>query len=112
VGCIRKEDCITIAATGLGKTLTFCCITSSSGYIIVVTALNILGDQNVNQLKALSVKAVNMTSQNTTPEMFKVCLLNHNTIKLTCLYNIENGVYHIIIVSPEKILKGKRFDML
>lgn len=74
---LRGEDCITIAATGSGKTLTFWIplLYNDGGNIIIITALNILGDQNVKQLEAVNIKAINMTSDNATDDAFKVCLL-------------------------------------
>ncbi len=71
---LRGEDCITIAATGSGKTLTFWIplLYNNGGYTIIITALNILGDQNVQQLKALNIKAINLTGENSTAEVFKV----------------------------------------
>lgn len=78
---LKKENCITIAATGAGKTSTFwiALLYNNGGCIIVVTALNILRDQGVSQLKALNIKAINMTLQNESPNLFKVCLLKFDT---------------------------------
>lgn len=72
---LRKEDCITIAATGSGKTLTFWIplLYNDGGYIIIITALNILGDQNVKQLESVGIKAINLTGETATAEVFKVC---------------------------------------
>lgn len=71
---LRGEDCITIAATGSGKTLTFWIplLYNNGGYIIIITALNILGDQNVKQLEAVNIRAINMTGDVATDDAFQV----------------------------------------
>ncbi|TFK20132.1 hypothetical protein FA15DRAFT_552275, partial [Coprinopsis marcescibilis] len=57
----NKNDCVTIARTGLGKTLTFWMplLFNGGGIKIVVTALNVLGEQNVAELARLGIRAVN-----------------------------------------------------
>ena len=50
---LERKDVITIAPTGFGKTLTFWMplLFNNNGNIIIVTALNILGDQNILELQ-------------------------------------------------------------
>lgn len=49
---LQRHDTITIARTGSGKTMTFWIplLFKNNGIIIIVTALNLLGDQNVEEL--------------------------------------------------------------
>ncbi len=74
---IQKRDCITVAATGSGKTLTFWIpfLFVEEGVFFLITALNILGDQNVAELKRYGIPAVNLTVENATDKVFKVSLL-------------------------------------
>jgi superfamily II DNA helicase RecQ len=71
---IQRKDCITIAATGSGKTLTFwmSLLFVEEGMFFLITALNILGDQNVAELKRLGISAINLTAESTTDEVFRV----------------------------------------
>ena len=46
---------------------------NDNGIIIVVTALNILGEKNVAELEKLSISAMNITGESATNELFKVC---------------------------------------
>ncbi|KAJ3553427.1 hypothetical protein NP233_g12645 [Leucocoprinus birnbaumii] len=97
---LRGEDCITIAATGSGKTLTFwipLLYLPKKAFIFLITALNILGDQNVKELEQYNFTAINLTAENCTDEVFK---------------KIANRDYQVIIVSPERILKDRRFTTL
>jgi superfamily II DNA or RNA helicase len=56
----HDKDIISVAATGAGKTLTFWMpLLFDKGSIqVVVTPLNILGDQNINDLKARGVSGI------------------------------------------------------
>jgi superfamily II DNA helicase RecQ len=60
--------------TGSGKTLTFWIplLFNNNDIIIIVTALNILGDKNVEELEKLDISAVNITGESATDELFKV----------------------------------------
>lgn len=71
---LERKDCITIARTGSGKTLTFWAplLFNDNGIIIVVTALNILGEQNVAELASLRISAINVTAETATDTLFKV----------------------------------------
>jgi superfamily II DNA helicase RecQ len=81
---LEQRDCITISPTGSGKTLTFWMplLFNNNGIMIIVTALNILGDKNVAELEKLDISAVNVTGDSATDELFKVeslfPLLAHN----------------------------------
>ena len=60
---LEQKDCVTISPTGSGKTLTFWIplLFNNDGIIIILTALNILGDKNVPELEKLDISAVNIT---------------------------------------------------
>ena len=70
----HDKDIVSIAATGSGKTLTFWMplLFSQEGIQIVVTPLNILGEQNVQTLTKLGIKGISMTAETATKENFKV----------------------------------------
>jgi len=72
---LERKDVIMIAPTGFGKTLTFWMplLFNNDGIVIVVTTLNILGDQNIQELKRLGFKAINITGDTATAANFKVC---------------------------------------
>ena len=73
---LKQKDCITISPTGSGKTLTFWIplLFNNDGIIIIVTALNILGDKNVAELEKLDISAANITGDSATDALFKVPL--------------------------------------
>ena len=73
----RKEDCITIAPTGAGKTLTFWIplLFNDNRIKVIIMALNLLGDENVKELERLQITAVNLTAA-TTMNAYIACPLN------------------------------------
>ncbi|KAG1818522.1 uncharacterized protein BJ212DRAFT_1269052, partial [Suillus subaureus] len=75
------QDVITVAPTGVGKTLMFWVPLLFTGNVVmtVITALNSLGDQNVKELNMLGLTCINVTGQNMSDELFKVSasLLQH-----------------------------------
>lgn len=56
----QTKNIVCMAATGFGKTLTFFMplLFNQEGIIIIVTALNILGQQNVSQLQSIGISAI------------------------------------------------------
>jgi len=68
------QDVVSIAATGSGKTLTFWMplLFHPQGIQIVVTPLNILGTQNVENLRQLGIHAIALNGETATTENFKV----------------------------------------
>ena len=73
---LQQRDLILLASTGSGKTLTFWIplLFNEGGITIVVTPLVVLGDKNVVELSAVSIPAVNCTSESMTEDTFKVVL--------------------------------------
>jgi ATP-dependent helicase YprA (DUF1998 family) len=81
----RKRDVIAVAATGLGKTLSFWMYLlywkthlkkpeDPNKLIIVVTPLNILGEQNEAVLRAAGISGVAVDGENMGKEtLFQVC---------------------------------------
>jgi len=54
---LERKDVITIAPTGFGNTLTFWMpLLFNNNGIIIVTALDILGDQNILELQHIPVE--------------------------------------------------------
>ncbi|KAA1479219.1 P-loop containing nucleoside triphosphate hydrolase protein [Dentipellis sp. KUC8613] len=90
----RDKDIISVSGTGSGKTITFWIplLFRSRGIQIVVTPLNILGKQQVDQLAKVGIRAVALSGETATHEKYKA---------------IEDGQYRVVVVSPEELLKKK-----
>lgn len=71
------KNIVASAATGFGKSLTFFMplLFSEDAIIIIITPLNILGQQTVNQLAALQISAVAVDAQSVTQDVIKVCTI-------------------------------------
>jgi len=68
------QDIISIAPTGSGKTLCFLMpLLFTNKITIIVTALNLLGEQFSQQAKDVGISAVAVTAANNTCETFQVC---------------------------------------
>lgn len=65
---LDRKDVITIAPTGVGKTLMFWIplLFNHDGIVVLITALNGLGDQNITELQQLGISTVNLTGANAT----------------------------------------------
>ncbi|TDL14194.1 P-loop containing nucleoside triphosphate hydrolase protein [Rickenella mellea] len=94
-----SKNIICSAATGFGKTLTFFMpLLFDPRIIIIITPLNVLGRQNVEQLKAAGIKAISLSGATATPEVFSA---------------IKAGAYQLIVTNPEVLMKGRgQFDRL
>lgn len=70
----RDKHVVCEAATGFGKTLTFWMplLFNEDGIMIIVTALNILGVQCVEQLTAAGISAISVNAANATDKTFQV----------------------------------------
>jgi DEAD/DEAH box helicase len=80
----RKNDVVSIAGTGMGKTLVFwipILFRPPGSVQIIVTPLNLLGSQNVLSLERVGIKAVMISGDSATAENFRVSL-NANPIVL------------------------------
>ena len=73
----KKKNILLRAATGFGKTLTFFMplLFVEDGYIIIVTALNILGTQIVQQLSNAQITAVAVSAETYNFNMLEVGFL-------------------------------------
>ncbi|KAF4566198.1 hypothetical protein EYR36_011613 [Pleurotus pulmonarius] len=96
----QKQDIVSIAGTGMGKTLTFWIplLFKPNHIQIIVTPLNILGQQNVQVLKRAGLNGVFVGADTATPDIFQ---------------SIEELKYQAVVVSPEQLMKdGGRFERL
>jgi superfamily II DNA helicase RecQ len=73
---LRRQDLVTLAPTGSGKTLTFWIplLFDKDGISVVITPLNVLGEKNVKELADVSITAINLTTTSASDEAFKVVL--------------------------------------
>ncbi|KAI0310542.1 P-loop containing nucleoside triphosphate hydrolase protein, partial [Amylostereum chailletii] len=96
----RKKNIICCAATGFGKSLTFMIplLFNSKSIIVVVTALNILGKQNVDALAKVGISAVAVSALNNDEATFKVR---------------RPGRHRLVVVNPEVLMETDgHFDQL
>ncbi|KAG1808243.1 uncharacterized protein BJ212DRAFT_1222509, partial [Suillus subaureus] len=89
---LRDRDIICMAGTGKGKTLTFWMplLFDSTSVQIVITPLNLLGEQNVQALTKAGIRAISIHAETATTHHFQA---------------IENLEYRVVIVSPEQVMK-------
>jgi superfamily II DNA helicase RecQ len=73
---LKRNNLITLAPTGSGKTLTFWIplLFNEEGIIIVVTPLVVLGDKNIAELSDVSIPTINLTTESVLDDTFKVVL--------------------------------------
>ncbi|KAG1807682.1 uncharacterized protein BJ212DRAFT_1281800, partial [Suillus subaureus] len=67
-------DVIMISATGSGKTLNFWLLLlfNGDGIMVLITPLNIIGDENYNELKEIGINAINLTMSMATEDVYWV----------------------------------------
>lgn len=116
-----KKDVIGVAATGAGKTLSFwlALLTAledgEDKMVIVITPLNLLGQQNTKQLTAAGLSSVAVTKENNKPETYKVTRNIISPLNLTYVFqDIIQGKYRVVTISPELVNDGtdaKLWDM-
>ncbi|KIL55116.1 hypothetical protein M378DRAFT_91381 [Amanita muscaria Koide BX008] len=91
----HDRDVISIAGTGMGKTLTFwmpLLFCPAQSVQIIVTPLNLLGKQNVASLKKAGYNGIFIGKDTATLDNFRA---------------IENLQYQAIIVTPEQLMKDR-----
>ncbi|KAF8971523.1 P-loop containing nucleoside triphosphate hydrolase protein, partial [Flammula alnicola] len=87
-----SQDIISVAATGSGKTLTFLMPLLFNGgkFVLIITALNILGDQFVTQATEAGFSSITVTSENDTDTTFE---------------SIRKFQFRVIVINPEIFTK-------
>ncbi|KAM6488800.1 P-loop containing nucleoside triphosphate hydrolase protein, partial [Amanita muscaria] len=91
---LRGQDVISLAATGSGKMLTFWMplLFRPRGIQIIVTPLNILGEQNMELLSKLGIEGIFISAKTATEWNFRL---------------IASLQYRAIIVNPEELMRPK-----
>ncbi|KIL57950.1 hypothetical protein M378DRAFT_188349 [Amanita muscaria Koide BX008] len=95
-----NQDIISIAGTGAGKTLSFWLplLCRPDGIQIVVTPLNILGQQNIDTLSKAGVHGIFISAKTATKRNFE---------------DIADFKYRVIVVNPEELMRpGGGFESL
>ncbi|PSS32230.1 hypothetical protein PHLCEN_2v1999 [Hermanssonia centrifuga] len=90
---LEHKNIISIAATGSGKTLSYLMtlpLTGIDSVLIIVTALNVLGDQFEREAQSAGFSAISVNAENDTDEVFT---------------NIKNLKYRVVIFSPNIMVK-------
>ncbi|KAI0674174.1 P-loop containing nucleoside triphosphate hydrolase protein [Trametes maxima] len=90
----KSRDVVCISGTGSGKTLTFWMplLFREDGIQVVITPLNILGNQNTMQLERLGIRAIAISAQTATAKNFQ---------------DIGLLKYRVVVVNPEEAFKLK-----
>lgn len=103
-----NRDVISIAGTGMGKTLTFWLplLFRPAGVQIIVTPLNILSQQNVETLEKAGIQGIFLSADAArTPGTFQVCPLPCcDSLTQVSMQAILLLTYHAIVVNPEVLM--------
>lgn len=108
------RDIISIAGTGSGKTYTFWIplLFRKDGIQLIVTPLNILGDQSVLQLGKSKISAISTQGGRADHKDYMVRVLSFSlpflsSLCVACIFSqdIRAGMYRVIVVSPEELKK-------
>ncbi|KIL61089.1 hypothetical protein M378DRAFT_1059936, partial [Amanita muscaria Koide BX008] len=88
------RDVISIAGTGMGKTLTFWMplLFRPQGILLVITPLNILGKQNVETLEKAGIHGIFVSRGTASEQIFRA---------------ISSFRYRVIVVNPEELMRDK-----
>jgi superfamily II DNA helicase RecQ len=110
---LQRKKVVTISPTSSRKTLTFWIplLFKDDGIIIVTTALNILGAQNVIELAKLGLPAVNITGETQHHDYLR-CVLTfiiHALLTNVSCKDIGKCLFRVIVISPKKILNDNWF---
>lgn len=87
---LQGKDVIIDVGTGMGKTLAFFIpiLFRPKKVQIIVTALNVLGKQNVEQLEKAGISAISISSDTATHDNFRVsshlCIIASKFLKNQC----------------------------
>jgi len=103
------QDIISTASTGSGKTLSFLMpLLFNGGKItIIVTALNLLGEQFGRQLESAGIAGISITASNANRATFEVCgiVCDSPSMRLTQIKAIRNLEYRVVIINPEILMQ-------
>ena len=99
------------AGCGMGKTFGFWIplLIQTSGSLIVVTPLTLLGDKHVENLIEAGIRAINVDADTVASclHAFKVAISYQSlsTVQADTQQDIGSGAYHVIITSPEQLMR-------
>ncbi|KAM6491382.1 P-loop containing nucleoside triphosphate hydrolase protein [Amanita muscaria] len=88
------QDVISIAGTGMGKTLTFWMplLFRPLGVLLVITPLNILGKQNIETLEKAGIGGIFISAKTAMEDNFRAIAAHR---------------YRVIVVNPEELMRPK-----
>jgi superfamily II DNA helicase RecQ len=95
---------------GAGKTLTFWMplLFRPNGIQIVVTPLNILGQQNINTLVKAGVKGIFISAKTATKRNFEVSYYEYHLWLFDediLLQDIASFKYCVVVINPEELMR-------